>query len=72
MPVGRVDRGGADAHEDFVAAQLRLGDLGQFKHLWLAVSVLDDRLHRATVTITFPLLCPASTYRCASAICSSG
>ena len=25
--------------------------------------VLDDRLHRATVTITFPLLCPASTYR---------
>ena len=45
VPVLRVDRGGADAHQDLAVTDGRTLDLPELQHVRRAVPVLDDRPH---------------------------
>ena len=68
-----------DVDEDLVGGGYRLGNVLDAKHLRRAVPVVHDRLHDAspipfrpaTVSTTFPVFCPVSTYLVASMTSSS-
>ena len=71
VPVGRVHRRGADAHEHLVVRGDGRVGLDELEHVRRAVAAVVDGPHD-TVTTTLPVFCQLSTYRVASTIVLDG